>query len=1087
MLNNSESQTINKVVTSSSNVTNSVAQAPKKPRKASFLDDFDEISADVSAAIAAEKAEKADKSKKVAEVPKAVEVPKVAEASEPSKFNLKALRKLAKNFSGDTALVPCFKTSEGLVDICPGAEEWRKCEISKHDLEDFPNINALGMVLDKYLMLKCSDNAGIELPDTLRIGDNSCVFRIPEDLEQPIKSFSNEEFEVTTGSDQYQLVAGAGIKTNENYQIAELSPALLQLVTNQEIPQKLQDSEYPKFDKEQAIEQLRLLNYQDGDEVFLRAIYPTKHRTKGAVSLPPFKFPNFPVADIEKYQKEERGIYVVVNGGGHSDDFVKEGKALFFEFDNLLKNQQIEWCERHNLPSPTFLIATGGKSIHNYLVFHTPVQIGDWVKLTEDFLATIGKDADQVIKNPSRVMRLAGGWYINADGSTNGQSKIIKKTGAEYEFNDLRSLIPKQFTIEEDISVAKSILQSGVLDYLAEDYNDWVKVGMALHSVDDCLSVDWDAWSKKSDKYKPGECDEKWNSFNASEGFGLGSLIYLAKQKGWKYPKNIQKKSSKSQSSKTNSQTSSNPPNGENNKSNTSNDYLQEVKNAIGENLTRAKLTSKIQEIAGKFKKTSFDVTALYNQFAEELETENGRDERREEVNELVNLRGSRFDIGEYLPKSLSDSLKMSAKALGVDAEGLLTLLIPNAASMIHVKSRTKAADNGWVPEPFIFYTAIVSPSGNRKSPMLSLVSKPLQDFQEKAKETYDLNLAVYETEHETWECSGKPGGLEPLKPVPMQEYYLEDFTFESIAKIQERQINKSLVIIKDELSGYFNGMGSYKNGKGTDFESFLELWNGKGLKVNRASGDVITVPRLAISLTGGIQPKTLLKMMGDLTDYKGGWARFLYYNAPRRLYKVDLFSKSPNISMILTEIYQNIADMPQTEFALDVEATTILESWMQNNETLKAKESREALVNALAKLVGYVVRLSGLHEVLKSAASGELSTGIVRADSVTAAIKLADFYYQQLVLIHSEAAADSKEAELSPKLAKTLNEAIKKGQLTVRDFIRSNNKASKPDALQIFEELSAMGLGRVEKVKTSVVFIPSPISLSTSTVNDLI
>ncbi|MGB7377073.1 MAG: bifunctional DNA primase/polymerase, partial [Rivularia sp. (in: cyanobacteria)] len=58
----------------------------------------------------------------------------------------------------------------------------------------------------------------------------------PEDLEQPIKSFSNEEFEVITGSDQYKLIAGVGIKTNGHYQIAELSPALLQLITNQEIP-----------------------------------------------------------------------------------------------------------------------------------------------------------------------------------------------------------------------------------------------------------------------------------------------------------------------------------------------------------------------------------------------------------------------------------------------------------------------------------------------------------------------------------------------------------------------------------------------------------------------------------------------------------------------------------------------------------------------------------------------------------------------------------------------------------------------------------------------------------------------------------
>ncbi|MGB3642666.1 MAG: DUF3987 domain-containing protein [Rivularia sp. (in: cyanobacteria)] len=866
-----------------------------------------------------------------------------------------------------------------------------------------------------------------------------------------------------------------------------------------------------EFDAEQAIEQLRLLNYQDGDQVFLRAFYPTKHKKKGA-RKESFKFPHFPKSKIEEWQKDNMGIYFVVNGFGQNKESITHGRALFFEYDDRPKENQKDIWKSLELPTPTFQLDTGGKSIHTYYVYDESVTIEDWKRLQDAFLADKGREADQKIRDASRVMRLAGAWYIKGDGTSGGQSQIITRDGGQYEFNQLFDLVAPQKehkaakqtepskaietspdvetfeapqnqneheTLDDKMFIVHSILKGGWLDDCVDDYGGshqknsmgWLDVGMALHSIDDCLSCTWDEWSKKSSKYKEEECDRKWETFTAdSGGYNLGSLIHVAKLKGWKYPDLLP--SAKAKANQTNSQTSSNPQSSSN-----PNDYLQEVKNAVGENLTGAKLTSKIQEIAGKFKKTSFDVTALYNQFAEELETENGRDERRAEVTELVNLRGSRFDIGEYLPKSLSDPLKMSAKALGVDAEGLLTLLIPNAASMIHVKSRTKAADNGWFPEPFIFYTAIVSPSGNRKSPMLSLVSKPLQDFQEKAKETYDLNLAAYETEHETWECSGKPGGLEPLKPVPMQEYYLEDFTFESIAKIQERQINKSLVIIKDELSGYFNGMGSYKNGKGTDFESFLELWNGKGLKVNRASGDVITVPRLAISLTGGIQPKTLLKMMGDLTDYKGGWARFLYYNAPRRLYKVDLFSKSPNISMLLTEIYQNIAAMPQTEFALDVEATTILESWMQNNETLKAKESREGLVNALAKLVGYVVRLSGLHEVIKSAASGELSTGIVRADSVTAAIKLADFYYQQLVLIHSEAAADSKEAELSPKLAKTLNEAIKKGQLTVRDFIRSNNKASKSDALQIFEELSAMGLGRIEKVKTSVVFIPSPTS----------
>jgi phage/plasmid-associated DNA primase len=145
--------------------------------------------------------------------------------------DFKALRKLAKGFPGDTALVPCTIT-DGSVNICDGAEEWQKCEISRHDLEDFPSMSALGIVLDKYLLLKCSNKAGIELPETLIINGNTWIFRIPEDLEEPIKSFSNEQFEVTTGANQYKLVAGVGVKTNENQQIAELSPALLQLVKN---------------------------------------------------------------------------------------------------------------------------------------------------------------------------------------------------------------------------------------------------------------------------------------------------------------------------------------------------------------------------------------------------------------------------------------------------------------------------------------------------------------------------------------------------------------------------------------------------------------------------------------------------------------------------------------------------------------------------------------------------------------------------------------------------------------------------------------------------------------------------------------
>ena len=64
----------------------------------------------------------------------------------------------------------------------------------------------------------------------------------------------------------------------------------------------------------------------------------------------------------------------------------------------------------------------------------------------------------------------------------------------------------------------------------ADDYDTWLKVGMALHSAgDDSLLQDWIRWSATSGKFEPGICQAKWKSFNASSGgVSLGTLAHLA-------------------------------------------------------------------------------------------------------------------------------------------------------------------------------------------------------------------------------------------------------------------------------------------------------------------------------------------------------------------------------------------------------------------------------------------------------------------------------------------------------------------------------------------------------------------------------
>ena len=129
-------------------------------------------------------------------------------------------------------------------------------------------------------------------------------------------------------------------------------------------------------------------------------------------------------------------IYVVVNGGGDKDADVTSCKAIFYEHDDRPKEDQLPLWKSFGLPEPTLQIDTGGKSIHSYWVFDNPIAVDLWRVLQTDLLNF--SDADRSIKNPSRVMRLAGFKHQN----TGEVASIVSKSGTRYFYDELRSLVP---------------------------------------------------------------------------------------------------------------------------------------------------------------------------------------------------------------------------------------------------------------------------------------------------------------------------------------------------------------------------------------------------------------------------------------------------------------------------------------------------------------------------------------------------------------------------------------------------------------------------------------------------------------------
>lgn len=198
---------------------------------------------------------------------------------------------------------------------------------------------------------------------------------------------------------------------------------------------------FPNLDREIALRQLALLGYAEGDNVYLRFFYPSddprKNTDKGR------KSDRLDWKEIEAYQRIGRGAYFVINGGGHKNEDVAFGRAIFIEHDNLDKDIQVELWKTLGLPEPTFQVDTGGKSIHSYWVFDQPLAIEKWCELQRDLLEFA--DGDRAIKNPSRVMRLAGAWHISFDEGGNpvyNQSLIIFESGKIYTYEELREIIP---------------------------------------------------------------------------------------------------------------------------------------------------------------------------------------------------------------------------------------------------------------------------------------------------------------------------------------------------------------------------------------------------------------------------------------------------------------------------------------------------------------------------------------------------------------------------------------------------------------------------------------------------------------------
>jgi hypothetical protein len=164
-----------------------------------------------------------------------------------------------------------------------------------------------------------------------------------------------------------------------------------------------------------------------------------------------------------------------------------------------------------------------------------------------------------------------------------------------------------------------------------------------------------------------------------------------------------------------------------------------------------------------------------------------------------------------------------------------------------------------------VLYGGVIGEPGSAKSPGNRVARHPLDVLQGEAYDRYTEALSSFERDLVDWESLPRKEQATIAKPIKpsMPHFFTTNATLEALTAIVRD--NRGLAVAPDELVAVITSMDAYRAGKGSDRQSYLSLWDGAPLKVDRKGQEPIYVPHPVVGVVGGIQPAVLQ----DLT--KGG------------------------------------------------------------------------------------------------------------------------------------------------------------------------------------------------------------------------
>jgi hypothetical protein len=226
--------------------------------------------------------------------------------------------------------------------------------------------------------------------------------------------------------------------------------------------------------------------------------------------------------------------------------------------------------------------------------------------------------------------------------------------------------------------------------------------------------------------------------------------------------------------------------------------------------------------------------------------------------------------------------IKEAAEAAACPPDYVAAPLLAAVSALIG-NARWAQATPGWFEPPHL-WIGVVGDSGNGKSPGADCLMRDVlpeierrmaDDFPERLRE-WKASTEFSKAAEERWRSevrdAQRRGAAPPLPPATTAAAAPEpprlrqhDVTIEKVAILLAAAAPKGLLICRDELAGWIDGMTTY-NEAGRAF--WVEAYGGRPFRVERQKHpDPLDIPRLAVAVYGGTQPDKVASLMRGADD----------------------------------------------------------------------------------------------------------------------------------------------------------------------------------------------------------------------------